>query len=227
MNTSLLLPLQKLLQHAIDAGDLRIVLASASPRRLEALQTVLGIPNGIEVITSTFHENLSHSDFITAQEYSMATAREKAQDVCQSLCVDIHNIKNKIVVIAADTVVELNGKILEKPSSPEDARRMLHLLSGQEHNVHTSVLLYELPGNTKIFSFTTTTKVQFAKLTNADITAYIATGEPLDKSGAYGIQGIGRVLVTAIHGDFFNVTGFPCRDFTIHFAHYLKTLLQQ
>jgi septum formation protein len=220
MNTSLL-SIHKRLQTALNNGSLRIILASASPRRLEALATILGTQQGIEVVTSTFDENLPHADFETAQEYSMATAREKAKEVCNKLA----NTTSRTVVIAADTIVELNGQILEKPSDPEEARRMLGMLSGNQHQVHSSVLLYELPNVREIFAFTTTTKVKFAALTEAEIAAYVATGEPLDKAGAYGIQGIGRVLVESIQGDFFNIVGFPSRDFAMRFATYLQTIL--
>jgi septum formation protein len=218
-----LLSLQKPLQAALEAGALRIVLASASPRRLEALAVMLGIPNGIQVVTSTFHEELPHADYRSAQEYSMATAREKALDVCNKLQAS----STRTIVIAADTIVELQGQILEKPADAADAKRMLAMLSGNEHQVHSSVLLYELPGTVEIFAFTTTTSVKFASLTETEIAAYVASGEPLDKAGAYGIQGVGRTLVEAIRGDFFNVVGFPSRDFAARFAAYLQPLLQQ
>lgn len=222
MNYSLL-SLQKPLQAAINAGAIRVVLASASPRRLEALAVMLGTSKGIEVITSTFHEQLPHSDFVNAPEYSMATAREKAKDVCTLLSPNT----TPTVVIAADTIVEQQGQILEKPADTDDAKRMLSLLSGTEHKVHTSVLLYELPSNVEIFAFTTTTRVKFAPLTEAEIDAYVATGEALGKAGAYGIQGQGRTLVEAIYGDFYNVMGFPARDFAVRFAAYLQPALQQ
>lgn len=220
MNISLL-SFQKPLQAALEAGSLRIVLASASPRRLEALTVMLGSQHGIKVVTSTFHEQLPHANYVSAQEYSMATAREKAKDVCNKLGLDTI----KTMVIAADTVVELQGQILEKPTGTDDAQRMLKMLSGKEHQVHSSVLLYELPSNIEIFAFTTTTKVQFASLTDAEIAAYVATGEPLDKAGAYGIQGMARMLVDSIQGDFFNVVGLPSRDFAVHFAAYLQSIL--
>lgn len=220
MSTSLL-SLQKPLESAIKAGSLHIVLASASPRRLEALNIMLGTQHDIEVVTSGFHEQLPHSDYQSAQEYSMATAREKAKDVCNKL----KSNTLKTLIIAADTVVEIHGQILEKPSDADDAKRMLNMLSGKEHQVHSSVLLYELPSYDEKFAFTTTTKVQFATLTESEIAAYIATGEPLDKAGAYGIQGMGRMLVDSIHGDFFNVVGFPSRDFAIRFAAYLQSIL--
>ncbi len=216
-----ILSIQKPLQAAIKNRLLRIVLASGSPRRLEALSVILGIDQNIEVITSNFHEKLPHSDFCSAQEYSMATAREKAKDVCAKLGET--NIKT--LVIAADTVVELHGQILEKPVDDTDAKQMLTKLSAKEHQVHSSVLLYELPGTKEIFAFTTTTKVQFAALTEAEIDAYVATGEPLGKAGAFGIQGVGRTLVESIQGDFFNVVGFPGRDFSTRLAAYLDSIL--
>jgi len=181
----------------------------------------------------------------------MATAREKAKDVCAKLeerdaalvvsggqardekrarsstaAADAAAPRTRTLVVFADTVVAQCGRILEKPASPDDAAAMLRSLSGAQHEVHTSVLLYEMPGATETFAFTTTTKVRFARLSDEEIRAYVATGEPLDKAGGYGIQGKGRVLVESVEGDFFNVVGFPARDFATRFAKRLEEVLR-
>lgn len=115
------------------------------------------------------------------------------------------NGKGKIV-IGADTVVAIDRQILGKPKDEQEALRMLTLLSGREHSVYTGVTILSID---KIITFTTETKVTFYPLTKAEIRAYIATGEPMDKAGAYGIQGKGALLVKELKGDYFNVVGLP------------------
>jgi len=110
--------------------------------------------------------------------------------------------------IAADTVVVVAGEILGKPESPEDARRMLHLLSGAVHEVHTGLAVIRRPGAMEGI-VEEITRVTFARLSDEEIESYMATGEPFDKAGAYGIQGIGGRYVTRIEGCYFNVMGLP------------------
>ena len=131
------------------------------------------------------------------------------------------------LVIGADTVVDLDNRIMEKPSDGEDAKRMLQELSGKTHSVHTGVVIWEKHGNRpahEACSFICTTKVKFADLSQEAIEAYVATGEPMDKAGAYGIQGAGRGLVEWIEGDFYNVVGFPCYESSRTLAHCLERL---
>ena len=111
-------------------------------------------------------------------------------------------------VLGADTVVALNGEILGKPKNAADAERMLVALSGNTHEVHTGVAVLR---RGKIYSGAATTEVVFRELSEEEIAAYVATGEPLDKAGAYGIQGLGGALVARIAGEFDNVVGLPCR----------------
>lgn len=220
MNKSLL-ALQKSLHSEINAARLRIVLASSSPRRREALAAMLGGEEYFDIVVSAFEELLPHSDFASAIDYCLATARGKAIDVCAKLAQE----QRKTLVIAADTVVALHDHILEKPASTVDATRMLRMLSGTEHAIHTCVLVYELPTAKEAFAFTTTTLIKFAQLTDEDIAAYIATGEAMDKAGAYAIQGTGRLLVESIDGNFFNAVGFPAREFALPFANMLEEIL--
>ena len=146
----------------------------------------------------------------------MATASKKLEDVVSALGVQ----SEKTLIIGADTVVEIDGQILEKPKDAEDSRRMLSLLSNNDQYVHTAVVAYansvdlDAPASApfemkKIFSFVESTKVSFTELTEADIAAYVELGEGADKAGSYGIQGAGGQFVKSIHGCYFNVMGFP------------------
>jgi septum formation protein len=110
------------------------------------------------------------------------------------------------IVIGADTIVAIDGKILGKPADENDAKRMLNMLSGREHSVFTGVTII---GKCKTKSFFVETKVKFFDLSDEEINNYIATKEPMDKAGAYGIQGFGSLLVEKINGDYFNVVGLP------------------
>ncbi len=113
------------------------------------------------------------------------------------------------LILAADTVVALDDTILGKPHSPSEARSMLQALSGRTHRVYTGFTLLQ---GARCKSDVVCTEVDFRPLTGSEIDAYIATGEPMDKAGAYGIQGKGAVLVSGIRGDYFNVMGLPlCR----------------
>ncbi len=217
---SSLISLQPTLHRLIKDGYIKIILASASPRRSEALNVMLGGAQYFEVVGSEFDEKLPHSDYDSALAYCLETAKRKAQNICAKL----KHTKQKTLVIAADTVVAFNDHILEKPTSIEDAKRMLHILSGSKHEIHTCVTVYMLPEFIEAFSFTTTTVVKFADLTDEEINAYVASGEPLDKAGAYAIQGQGRMLIEYIEGDFFGGVGFPARDFAWRFADLLTSL---
>ena len=110
------------------------------------------------------------------------------------------------VVLGSDTVVALDGRILGKPKDAEDAARMLRALSGKCHTVYTGVCLKNAG---KCEAFAASTLVEFFPLTDREISAYIATGDPMDKAGAYGIQGIGAINIRRIDGDFFTVMGLP------------------
>lgn len=168
-----------------------IILASQSPRRQELLKL---ITSDFEIKVSNVDETLP--DKITPKEAVMYLSKIKAE-----LFADGDNI-----VIGADTVVALDGKILGKPKSEENAKEMLRFLSGRTHSVFTGVTL---ASDKKAKTFAVETKVKFFELTNEEIDAYIKTKEPFDKAGAYGIQGYGSLLVEKIDGDYFNVVGLP------------------
>lgn len=172
---------------------MRVILASSSPRRLQLLQQI-GIE--AEVRPAAFDE-LSTGKM--ADEVVLTNAVGKCQAVCAA-CGD------KVPVIAADTVVVLDGQILGKPKDAADAVRMLTELSGRTHKVLTGVAV-SFDG--RQLAEVCDTEVIFRTLTAAEIADYVATGEPLDKAGAYGIQGRGAVFVEKINGCYNNVVGLP------------------
>ena len=169
------------------------ILASASPRRRELL-ALAGIDFKIHV--TDIDESVDPA--WSAAEAALAIAQKKAAKAAQ----DYPNS----CVIAADTIVEIDGILLGKPEDEADAARMLRLLSGREHNVVTGVCL-RLGEAVRVFS--KTTRVRFYPLGDEEIAAYVRSGEPVDKAGAYGIQGHGALLVEGIKGDYFNVVGLP------------------
>lgn len=170
-----------------------IILASGSPRRKELLETA-GLD--FEIIVADIEEKIP--DGATPQEAVKALALQKAQAVANS--------HRESIVIGADTVVVCDGKILGKPKDEKDAFNMLRMLSGRSHTVCTGVALIK---GDKIKNFCDETEVEFHTLSDKEIEAYVSTGEPMDKAGAYGIQGKGCVLVKRINGDYFNVVGLP------------------
>ncbi len=173
---------------------MKLVLASSSPRRKELLN-LAGLD--FEVLVSDVDE--SFSDALLPNEAVELLSKRKA------LAVEKLVEKDR-VVLAADTVVAYDGKILGKPHSDEEALDMLRMLSGKTHNVFTGVCII---GNGKELNYSVKSEVKFYDLTDDEIKAYIATGEPSDKAGAYGIQGKGSLLVESINGDYFNIVGLP------------------
>lgn len=173
-----------------------IILASSSPRRQELL-TLAGIE--YTVVPSECDEILSAD--MTPEEAVQCLAEQKAADVSARFPDD--------TIIAADTVVASEGKILGKPKNEADAFDMLSSLSGKIHTVYTGVCLMQKNKKELFFS---ATDVEFYALTPEEINKYIATHEPMDKAGAYGIQGKGALFVRKINGDYFNVVGLPIAE---------------
>ena len=175
---------------------MELILASASPRRRELLAR-FGVPFEIDPADGPEIPPAGADAAHTVTALSAAKAARTALRHPDGL------------VIGADTVVELDGAILGKPRDEDDAFRMLQALSGHEHRVYTGVTL--IRGAARL-SETEMTRVFFRKMTDAEIRAYIATGEPMDKAGAYGYQGVAGLFVERIDGDYFNVVGLPlCR----------------
>lgn len=176
--------------------DRQIILASASPRRKELLLQVglepVIVPSHVEeVITSTVPEQVV-----------MELSSQKARDVAAGYQ------DQEIVVIGADTVVAVDGQILGKPADREDAVRMVTMLAGRSHQVYTGVtLVYCNTG--KVITFAEETDVHVYPMTRSQIEQYVDTGEPMDKAGAYGIQGYFAAYIQGIRGDYTNVVGLP------------------
>lgn len=168
-----------------------IILASQSPRRRELLRY---ITDDFKAVSSDVDESLPQG--IAPYDAVLYLSKIKAEPFRNS----------GDIVIGADTVVALDGCILGKPKDDADAVKMLKKLSGREHSVYTGVTI--LSGNDEK-SFFVETRVKFYPLSDEDINAYIETHEPVDKAGAYGIQGYGSLFVEKIDGDYFNVVGLP------------------
>jgi len=170
----------------------RIVLASGSPRRRDIL-AALGLT--FDVRPPNVDESLQPDEGAAAAARRLAERKAAAVEA-----------EPDALVLAADTIVVLDGELLGKPTGPNDAAAMLGRLAGRSHEVITGLAL-RLGAETR--SVAALTIVTFRSLDRSEIAAYVGTGEPLDKAGAYGIQGFGSALVERIEGDFFNVMGLP------------------
>ncbi|KAK7882350.1 hypothetical protein WMY93_028524 [Mugilogobius chulae] len=186
----------------------------ASPRRQDILRNA-GLR--FEVVPSWFKETLDKAHFKAPHEYAVETAKQKALEVARRM--PFKHLKTPDMVIGADTIVTVDGLILEKPADKDDAYRMLSSLSGKEHSVFTGVaivLCHEKEDDEidyQLIDFYEETKVKFADLSEDMLWEYINSGEPMDKAGGYGIQSLGGMLVEYVHGDFLNVVGFPLNHF--------------
>jgi septum formation protein len=178
-------------------GGKKVTLASGSPRRREILETV-GLD--FEVVIPPIDEDAIVN--VTPKRFAVAQA------ICKLQSVNV----SEGVVIAADTIVVLDDKILGKPTDREDARRILRLLSGEKHMVYTALALRDCESG-KVVADAEASQVIFRKLSDQDIEDYVDSGEPLDKAGAYGIQGMGEFLVDRLDGHLNNVIGFPLELF--------------
>ena len=176
---------------------MKIVLASQSPRRKELLGRM-----GLEFVTQASKIDESAFDGLEARELVATLSREKAQWISRQL-------DGETLVIGADTVVVRDGAALGKPKDAEDAVAMLLSLSGRDHQVCTGVTVCR---GDRVLTQVEETQVTFRDLTETEVRQYVSTGEPMDKAGAYGIQGLGGLLVEGIRGDYSNVVGLPvCR----------------
>lgn len=174
-----------------------IILASASPRKKELMKQI-GLK--FKVVPSKYEESLDSG--LDPHELAQRLSLEKANSVAR--------IQPDALVIAADTLGVLNGKVLGKPHTESEARKMLAMLSGKAHSVITGFTIMDAATN-KSLTRTVETRVYLRKLTSGEIDAYVKSGEPLDKAGGYAIQGLGAVIVEKIEGDYFNVVGLPLR----------------
>lgn len=176
---------------------MRIILASQSPRRRELLER-MGLTQ-FDIIPAQGEERADPA--LAPAQLVEELSRQKAAEIAQT--------HPDALIIAADTVVSVDGRVLGKPHSRQEAVDMLTALSGREHVVYSGLTVWYQGRSTTQHE---ATEVRFRTLTVQDITHYVATGEPMDKAGAYGIQGYGCTLVEGISGDYYNVMGLPvCR----------------
>lgn len=198
---------------------MRVILASASPRRKELLGNIY---SEFEVIPSTVEENI---EFTNVEDYVKELAYIKAMDVFEMIKSSANanaSEENELLVIGADTIVYNDGKVLGKPKDEEDAKKMIRLLAGKKHQVYTGVCLISNVdtgvdsasriGDLLIQKFYSKTDVYVDDITDKEITDYVATGDPLDKAGSYGIQGVFSKHIRKIDGDYFNVVGLPVNE---------------
>lgn len=183
----------------------KIILASGSPRRSEIL-TNMGID--FTIIKSEADENSINPDGIPVDLYVQELSLLKATEVYRRICAD------NALIIGADTVVSIDGKILGKPKDDDDAFRMLQELSGKTHQVYTGYCVIDTKDGRSVCG-SQCTNVTFGCLTDKEIYDYIHTGETSDKAGSYAIQGKGVMLVEKIDGDYFNVVGLPVRSLVL------------
>ena len=172
-----------------------IILASASPRRVEILK-LIGL--NFQQIPTNINETVTLLDHKNPQNYVQKTAEKKCQHLANSY--------NNFLIIAADTTVYLNNKILGKPDNFQQSYEYLRLLSGNTHIVYTGVAIAH---NNQMLSSVEKTLVEFKNLSDEEIYNYIDTQEPFDKAGGYGIQGFGSQFIKKINGCYFNVMGLP------------------
>ncbi|HAT4070241.1 Maf-like protein [Clostridium perfringens] len=192
---------------------MKVILASKSPRRVEILEKIV---KEFEVVQSNFDENTI--DFKgDIEKYVKDLSRNKAIEVSKRL-------NEPSIVIAADTVVFRNGKVLEKPKNEEDAFSMLSSLSGNTHKVYSGICLINTYDDT-VVTDCDCTEVRFSELNPRQIRNYINSGEPMDKAGAYGIQGLGGAFVEGIKGCYYNVMGLPLNKLYKALENYDITIL--
>jgi septum formation protein len=178
----------------------KIILASASPRRNEILKAT-GLKFTIDA--GDYEEDMNLG--LKPHQLAKFLSSEKARAIAVK--------RSNSLVIAADTFIVFKDRLLGKPHTKEEARRMLTLLNGKAHSVITGFTIIDTNTKKKL-SRSVETKVYFRKMTTQEIEAYINTGEPLDKAGAYAIQGLGAIIVKKIEGDYFNVMGLPLSSLT-------------
>jgi septum formation protein len=176
---------------------MRFVLASASERRQELLKRIV---EDFSIITSNFDENSVNFEG-DCDEYVKRLALGKAREVSE-------RVKGENMVIGSDTIVYHNGKVLGKPKDEQDAYNMLKSLSGNSHKVYSGIAVINTTSN-EVKVDSVCTEVFFSTLSEEQINRYIVSSEPMDKAGAYGIQGNGSIFVEKIHGCYYNVVGLP------------------
>jgi septum formation protein len=204
------------------AQSRKIVLASGSPRRKELLEKI-----GVEftVDPSDYPEDWQSTIQIN-KDLGIALIPEKlAQSISIRKAAAVAPKYPNAIIIAADTLGVLRGKVIGKPRTPDEARQMLQALSGKSHRVVTAFTILDSKNN-KMVTRAVVTRVYFKKLDHAEIDNYVKTGEPLDKAGAYAIQGKGSIFVEKIDGDYYNVMGLPLNSLSESLKEFGVQILQ-
>ncbi len=179
---------------------LKLVLASASPRRIELLK-LIGLD--FDIMPANINEN--SDNFFEAGKYAIEMSRRKAVSVAEEIRT---KVSGDTMVLGADTIVVTDDLILGKPADSTDAEHMLKLLENRWHEVITGITLVKT-SNLEIISDKEVTRVKFSAFPKGFLDRYITSGEPFDKAGSYGIQGLGSLIVERIEGCYFNVMGLP------------------
>ena len=186
---------------SLHAGDsiMKLILASSSPRRAEVLRDA-GI--SFDVLAPEVDEARRPGESAESMVARLAEAKSRAA------AAKLENRKERLIVVGADTAVELDGEVLGKPRDAADAREMLTALNGRTHRVLTGIFLIRLPDGTAISAVEITTAT-FSRMDRSEIENYVASGEPMDKAGAYAIQGRAGRYISRIEGCYFNIVGLP------------------
>jgi septum formation protein len=190
-------------------GAYEIILASASPRRREIL-SMLRVPFTV-VVANANEDSETRDPALLVQELAL-----RKGDAVRARQRETGQMHENTLIIASDTVVAIDGEILGKPRDEEDARAMLRRLSGKAHKVTSGIALLT---DTRAVTAYEETEVRFSVLTEAEIDRYVKSGEPMDKAGAYAVQGLASVWIEGLTGDYFNVVGLP--------VHRLDLLLRE
>lgn len=195
-----------------------LYIASASPRRHQILK---GLGYNLLIVNSEIDESQLSNE--GASEYVQRLALEKCRHGVQQALNQYQQDYLKYPLLTADTTVAIHNQLLGKPTSVDEAKTMLRALSGTDHQVYTAVCIY-FAG--EYYPLLQTSHVTFKELSDKDIDAYIATGEPMDKAGAYGIQGVGGTFVTHLNGSFTGVMGLPIYETSQQLAKFGFSALQ-
>jgi septum formation protein len=185
---------------SVSSSSPKLVLASASPRRQELI-AILGLP--VQIIPSRVQEDTP--DHWSPSQIVEGLSKRKADAVKDKLS---ESTDFSSIVVGSDTIVVLNGKVMGKPRDASEAEQMLQELAGEVHEVYTGITCIRI-SDAKTVTSHRVTKVRMRNLSSTQISRYVSTGESMDKAGAYGIQGIGSLLIESIDGCYFNVVGLP------------------
>jgi septum formation protein len=210
--------------HLKKLKQFQIRLASSSPRRRSLISENIGLSFEIEL--PTFEENLDKTLCGTPEIYVSQTSKIKCLDIVSKH--EKSEFSQPVLIISADTIIAHDNDILEKPVDSNCAFQMLRKLSGKEHKVLTAVTIAYRASATSEFTlhtFCESTTVQFCHLSDQTIHSYVDSGEPFDKAGGYGIQGLGSSFVSRLYGCYFNVVGFPVNRFCVELIDILKNVL--